>query len=86
MLDGQSEPRLRATGLSKAYGAVQALLDVDFEVYAGEVLGLVGDNGAGKSTLVKILAGVVQPDSGTMHRDGKAVQITSFSGAKRRKP
>ncbi|MGI8854944.1 MAG: ATP-binding cassette domain-containing protein [Thermomicrobiales bacterium] len=69
------------TDISKAYGAVEALSDVDFEVHAGEVVGLVGDNGAGKSTLVKILAGVIQADSGTIYRDGKAVHITSPNDA-----
>jgi D-xylose transport system ATP-binding protein len=77
----RGEPRLRVTGISKAYGAVQALSDVDFEVYAGEVVGLVGDNGAGKSTLVKTLAGVIQADSGTIYRDGRAVHVTSPNDA-----
>src|SRR5947199_509970 len=76
-----SEPRLRLRGISKSYGAVQALSDVDFEVYAGEVVGLVGDNGAGKSTLVKALAGVLQADSGTIYRDGRVVHITSPNDA-----
>lgn len=77
----RGEPRLRVTGISKAYGAVQALSDVDFEVYAGEVVGLVGDNGAGKSTLVKALAGVIQADTGEIFRDGRTVHITSPNDA-----
>lgn len=79
----RTEPRLRVTGISKAYGAVQALSDVDFEVHAGEVVGLVGDNGAGKSTLVKTLAGVIQADSGSIYRDGQEVHITSPNDATR---
>ncbi len=54
----QGEPRLRLRGINKSFGAVRALTDVDFEVYAGEVVGLVGDNGAGKSTLIKAISGV----------------------------
>lgn len=53
-------------GISKVFGAVVALREVDFEVAAGEVIGLVGDNAAGKSTLMKILAGTLQPDAGTI--------------------
>ncbi len=79
----RGEPRLRVAAISKAYGAVQALVDVDFEVYAGEVVGLVGDNGAGKSTLVKALAGVIQADSGAMYRDGQQVHIISPHDATR---
>ena len=60
-------------GISKWFGAVQALTDVDFEVYAGEVVAIVGDNGAGKSTLVKILAGVHPQDAGTITFDGDQV-------------
>ena len=59
-------PILQLRGISKSFGSVQALSDVDFEVRHGEVMALVGDNGAGKSTLIKCLAGVVQPDGGTM--------------------
>jgi D-xylose transport system ATP-binding protein len=69
------EPTLRLTGISKAFGAVQALRDVDFEVWSGEVVGLVGDNGAGKSTLIKVIAGVNPADSGHIFVDGKEVHI-----------
>ncbi len=71
------EPRLRLQGLSKAYGAVRALTDVSFEVYAGEVVGLVGDNGAGKSTLIKAISGVNPPDSGEIFLEGQLVKIPS---------
>ncbi len=62
-------------GIGKHFGAVRALVDVDFWVNEGEVVALVGDNGAGKSTLVKILAGVHIPDAGTIEFDGDAVTI-----------
>src|SRR5712692_880593 len=64
-------PVLEAQGISKAYGAVQALKNVDLELFPGEVLGLVGDNGAGKTTLVKCLSGVHRPGSGEILIDGK---------------
>ena len=70
-------PLLQLRGISKAYGAVQALSDVNLEVYAGEVVGLVGDNGAGKSTLIKAIAGVGPPDSGEFFVEGQSVKITS---------
>ena len=54
---GEREPVLSLRGISKNFGAVSALTDIDLDVHAGEVVALVGDNGAGKSTLVKILAG-----------------------------
>ncbi|HEV2404634.1 MAG TPA: ATP-binding cassette domain-containing protein [Ktedonobacterales bacterium] len=72
-----AEPVLRLHNISKAFGAVQALRDVDFEVYANEVVGLVGDNGAGKSTLVKTIAGVYIPDSGEIFVDGQRVNIST---------
>jgi len=71
------EPLLQLQHISKHFGAVQALTDVDFEVYAGEVVGLVGDNGAGKSTLVKIIAGVYRADSGEYRFDGREVSVNS---------
>ncbi|MFQ6547446.1 ABC transporter ATP-binding protein [Aestuariibius sp. 2305UL40-4] len=60
----------RASGLSKAYGAVQANKDVSFDVAAGEVHALLGENGAGKSTLVKMIYGLVAPDAGRMEMAG----------------
>jgi ABC-type sugar transport system ATPase subunit len=66
-----TEPVLATRGISKAYGAVRALHEVDFELRRGEVLGLVGDNGAGKTTLVKCLAGILRPDAGEIHVNGE---------------
>lgn len=70
-------PILQMRNISKSFGAVRALSGVDFEVYAGEVVALVGDNGAGKSTLVKTIAGVGPADSGEIFIDGQPVKITS---------
>jgi ABC-type sugar transport system ATPase subunit len=70
---GPDRPLLRIASLSKAYGSIQALDGIDFELRAGEVMALVGENGAGKSTLVKILAGLVRPDSGEIALQGTAV-------------
>jgi ribose transport system ATP-binding protein len=63
-------PRLRMRGVCKAFGGVQALRGVDLTAAVGEVHALVGENGAGKSTLMKILAGALRPDRGTMELDG----------------
>lgn len=68
-------PVLALRGVSKRFGAVQALTDVELEVHAGEVVALVGDNGAGKSTLVKTIAGVHPIDDGVIEWDGRPVQI-----------
>lgn len=70
-------PRLELRNINKSFGGVQALKDVDFEVYAGEVVGLVGDNGAGKSTLIKTMSGAYVPDSGEILIDGQPVTIGS---------
>ncbi|MEF2978290.1 ATP-binding cassette domain-containing protein [Subtercola sp. YIM 133946] len=69
------EPVLSLRGVSKGFGAVRALTDIDLDIYPGEVVAIVGDNGAGKSTLVKILAGVHPQDSGTIKFDGQIVNI-----------
>lgn len=69
------EPRLRLAGITKSFGAVQALNNVEFEVFDGEVVGLVGDNGAGKSTLIKVIAGVNPADSGHIYMEGREVTI-----------
>lgn len=68
-------PVLALRGVSKRFGAVQALTDVELEVHAGEVVALVGDNGAGKSTLVKTIAGVHPIDEGVIEWDGNPVSI-----------
>ena len=76
-----STPVLALKGVSKSFGPVQALSNVDFEVQPGEVVALVGDNGAGKSTLVKTIAGIHPADSGTISFEGKEVTITSPTDA-----
>ncbi len=68
-------PALELHGVSKSFGAVQALSEVDFEVRDGEVMALVGDNGAGKSTLIKCVAGIYPIDSGDISFEGKQVTI-----------
>jgi ribose transport system ATP-binding protein len=74
-------PRLRMEGISKSFGGVAALRNVDFELRAGEVHGLVGENGAGKSTMMKIIAGVHTGYTGRMLLDGKPVQFHSARDA-----
>src|SRR5438093_4024898 len=68
-------PTLEVRGMSKSFGSVQALIDVDFEVRDGEVMALVGDNGAGKSTLIKCIAGIHPIDSGSVFFEGEEVHI-----------
>jgi len=68
-------PLLGLKGVSKHFGAVQALTKVDFETRAGEVMALVGDNGAGKSTLIKGIAGIYPFDEGEIYVDGELVDI-----------
>ena len=68
-------PILRLRNISKKFGAVSALTDIELDIHAGEVVALVGDNGAGKSTLIKILAGVHLPTSGTIEFDGRQVSL-----------
>jgi D-xylose transport system ATP-binding protein len=77
----ESTPVLALKGVSKSFGPVQALSDVDFDVRPAEVVALVGDNGAGKSTLVKTIAGIHPPDAGTISFEGNEVHISSPSDA-----
>ncbi|MCL4371679.1 MAG: sugar ABC transporter ATP-binding protein [Chloroflexi bacterium] len=74
-------PLLQVTGVSKRFGGVQALDQVDFQVRAGEVHVLLGENGAGKSTLVKIITGVESPDCGSILLNGQAVHLASPADA-----
>ncbi len=69
------KPMLESEGLVKTYGRVVALDGVDFALYPGEVLAVIGDNGAGKSTLIKCLSGAEIPDNGIMRLDGVAIQF-----------
>jgi len=73
---------LRVEHISKKYGAVTALVDVNMHLQRGEVLGLIGDNGAGKSTLLKILCGFQPPTSGRIILEGKEVTIKSVDQAR----
>ena len=74
---------LSLRGVNKNFGAVQALTDIDLDIYSGEVVALVGDNGAGKSTLVKILAGVHPQDGGTITHDNRVVPINNPADSNR---
>jgi D-xylose transport system ATP-binding protein len=74
---------LEAKGVSKRFGAVEALTGVDFEVDAGEIVALVGDNGAGKSTLIKSIAGIQPGEEGQYYFDGEEVTISSPPDAAR---
>jgi fructose transport system ATP-binding protein len=76
-------PVLQARNISKRFGGVTALEHVDFELYADEILALVGDNGAGKSTLIKILSGAYQPDEGEILMDGRHVTLRNPMDARR---
>ena len=72
---------IRATGIVKSFGHVQALRGADIEARAGEIVALVGDNGAGKSTLAKIICGSLQPDGGEIAFWGKPVAVQSITHA-----
>ena len=74
-------PVLQAVGLHKSFLEIRAVDGVDFDVQAGEVHAIVGENGAGKSTLIKMLAGVLAPDSGEVRIDGRAVTLHSVAAA-----
>ncbi|MBN8590775.1 MAG: sugar ABC transporter ATP-binding protein [Anaerolineae bacterium] len=70
-------PLLKVTGVSKFFGGLTALNNVDFEVTPGEVVALLGDNGAGKSTLIKCVSGVYKPEQGGIHFDGRDILHSS---------
>lgn len=78
-MSNADQPLLEARGLSRSFGTVRALDNVDFEAYAGEVTALIGDNGAGKSTLVKALSGNLQVDTGQILFEGKPLDTSNPS-------
>lgn len=76
-MNADGSPLLEMRGMSKTFGHVKAVVDVDLTLRAGEILGVVGDNAAGKSTLMKLLTAVHKPDSGEIIIEGHLVQINS---------
>ena len=72
-----STPLVEMNGITKSFGAVNALVDVDLQIMPGEILGLVGDNSAGKSTLMKILTGAYHRDAGEVRIEGRATNFRS---------
>ena len=78
-----NRPIVETRSISKAFGHVQALKEVDFEIFSSEVLALVGDNGAGKSTLIKVLSGALVKDDGQIIIDGQPVEIESVTDAQK---
>jgi simple sugar transport system ATP-binding protein len=75
-------PLLEMKGIQKRYEGVQAIKGLDFKVYKGETVGLIGDNGAGKSTLIKIIAGVIGKDGGEISWKGERVKVTCVKDAR----
>lgn len=81
-LPSQAVPLVSMKGISKHFGGIQALENVDVELFAGEVVGLLGHNGAGKSTLIKILAGAESADSGVIQIRGQETSISNPNDAR----
>jgi len=77
----ESAPLLELRGISKRFGAVQALTEVDLQAHAGRVTALVGDNGAGKSTLIKIISGIITADAGEYWFEGRRVHVDNPQAA-----
>ena len=70
-MSSTSNPLLEAKGITKYFGTITALENVNLKVHAGECLGVVGDNGAGKSTLMKVLSGLYKPSAGSLFFQGR---------------
>ena len=68
---GSRKPLISMRNVSLSYGNFQALTDVSVDFYQGELVGLVGDNGAGKTTLIRIISGIIAPNSGEVYFDGE---------------
>ncbi|TIP38601.1 MAG: sugar ABC transporter ATP-binding protein, partial [Mesorhizobium sp.] len=83
MIDGTPVHAVEMKGVSKSFGGVKALIDVDLQVEKGEIHALLGGNGAGKSTILKVLNGVHVPDSGTILVDGKPLSEISPEASRR---
>jgi ribose transport system ATP-binding protein len=81
MRQDEEQPFFQMSGVSKSYGGAVALDRADLSVRNGRIHAILGENGAGKSTLLKVMSGVVQPDEGTMHLDGREVSFASPAGA-----
>src|SRR5436189_2864000 len=77
-------PLVEMVGISKSFGAVQAVVDATLAVWPGEVVGIVGDNAAGKSTLMKVLSGAHEPSGGKIRIDGTPVRFASPHDARER--
>ena len=69
----EREPLLSVSGLHKRFGGVQAIVDASFDLYEGELLGIIGPNGSGKTTLINLITGFVKPDSGSVQYKGKTI-------------
>ena len=76
-------PLVKMEGISKSFGAVRAVHEVELDLFKSEILGLVGDNGSGKTTLMKVLSGVYQPDDGKIYLDGKEASFEHRFEARR---
>jgi fructose transport system ATP-binding protein len=81
-MSAQATPVLEARGLVKRYGRVTALDGSDFDLYPGEILGVIGDNGAGKSSLIKALSGAIIPDAGEIRLGGEPIHFRSPQDAR----
>jgi ABC-type sugar transport system ATPase subunit len=78
-----TSPILTLRGIGKRFGPVAALADIDLEVFPGEVQAVLGENGAGKSTLMRVIYGLVAPDTGMLQLDGQPVRFASALDARR---